>query len=73
MDYLDGKLAADDRVRFETHLTACDPCTEHFKQIRLIVAAAGHVRDEDLDPRAREDLIDLYRRWRDDQGPNRNR
>jgi hypothetical protein len=26
----------------------------------------GQVRDDDLDPQAREDLMNLYRRWRAD-------
>jgi anti-sigma factor RsiW len=67
MDYLDGNLAYEDRERFERHLTECPPCTEHVKQIQLIVAVTGQLRNEDLDPLAREDLMDLYRRWRGDQ------
>ena len=39
---------------------------EHVKQIQVTIAVAGRVRDDDLDPLAREDLMDLYRRWRDD-------
>jgi anti-sigma factor RsiW len=66
MDYLDGRLASDDRARFETHLTECDPCTEHLRQIRVTVAAAGRVREEDLDPLTRQDLMRLYRAWRGD-------
>ena len=70
MDYLDDRLAKDDRARLETHLTECPLCTEHFKQIQVTVTAAGHVGDEDLDPQARDDLINLYRRWRDDRAPD---
>jgi anti-sigma factor RsiW len=66
-DYLDGTLTRAERARFEAHLTECDNCTEHVKQIRVTVAAAGRVRDEDLDPLVREDLMNLYRRWRDDR------
>ena len=73
MDYLDDRLAEDDRARLETHLTECDACTEHFKQIRITVAAIGHVGDEDLDPQTRDDLINLYRRWREDRAPDRGR
>jgi anti-sigma factor RsiW len=63
MDYLDDHLAQDDRARFERHLSECPPCTEHVKQIRLIVAVTGQLRDEDLDPLALGDLMGLYRRW----------
>jgi anti-sigma factor RsiW len=66
-DYLDGSLALDARRRFEKHLAECEHCTEYVKQIQVAVAASGQVRAEDLDPLAREALLDLYRRWRDDQ------
>ena len=65
-EYLDGALSGTDRRKFEAHLAECDACTEHFKQILVTVAVTGHVAEDDLDPLAREDLMDLYRRWRDD-------
>ena len=36
-------------------------------EIQVTVAAAGRVRDDDLDPRVRQDLMNLYRRWRGDR------
>lgn len=63
-DYLDGALPADDRRRFEEHLRACEHCAEHLRQIRVTVALTGQVHEDDLDPLAREDLMNLYRRWR---------
>lgn len=65
--YLDGDLAQDARSLFEAHLDECANCSEHLRQIEVTIAVAGRVRDEDLDPLAREDLMDLYRRWRRDQ------
>lgn len=64
--YLDGDLARDAEALFEAHLSECDMCSEHVKQIEVTIAVSGRVRDVDLDPLAREDLMDLYRRWRDD-------
>lgn len=64
--YLDGNLSRGERDLFEAHLADCEHCTEHLRQIRATVALTGRIRDEDLDPRAREDLVDLYRRWRAD-------
>jgi anti-sigma factor RsiW len=64
--YLEGDLQGHDRKLFEAHLSDCDMCTEHLKQIRVTIAVAGTVSDEDLDPLAREDLLQLYRSWRDD-------
>ena len=66
-DYLDGTLTQVERARFEAHLVDCDICTEHVKQIQVTVAAAGRVREDDLDPRVRQDLMNLYRRWRGDR------
>jgi anti-sigma factor RsiW len=68
--YLDGDLQGDARKRFEAHLNECDMCAEHVKQIRVTISVAGRVRDEDLDPIAREDLLQLYRSWRDDPAPS---
>jgi anti-sigma factor RsiW len=63
-DYLDDALVPPDRARFETHLSECPLCTEHLRQIRISIAALGRVRVDDLSPRAREDLVLLFRRWR---------
>jgi hypothetical protein len=68
-DYLDGTLSPNDRARFEAHLSLCDPCVEHIKQIRVAIGVTGRVGDDDLDRLAREDLMALYRRWRDHERP----
>ena len=64
--YLDGALSTDDQMRLETHLIYCPPCVEHLKQVRATIQATGRLRINDLDPRARTDLMDLYRRWQAD-------
>lgn len=62
--YLDGALSTDDQMRFETHLLYCPNCVEHVQHVRATIRATGRLRTNDLDPRVRTDLIDLYRRWR---------
>jgi anti-sigma factor RsiW len=64
--YLDGGLAKGEHELFEAHLSECEGCTEHVQQIQATVALTGQVRDDDLDPHAREDLMNLYRRWKAD-------
>lgn len=64
-DYLDDALSSPDRARFEAHLAECPSCNEYVKQIRVTVAASGRVVEDDLDPIAQHDLMELYRRWRD--------
>ena len=63
-DYLEGALSRSERRRFEKHLAGCPHCTEYLAQIRESIRLAGRVTPEDLTPRMRDDLTDLYRRWR---------
>ena len=66
-DYLDDALGPDDRALMEAHLAECEGCAEHLRQIRITVAVTGRIREEDLAPAVRDDLMDLYRRWRRDR------
>lgn len=63
-DYLEGRLSAEDRARFEQHLSICDGCSTYLEQIRQTIRAAGALREESLDPRQREDLLRLFRNWK---------
>jgi anti-sigma factor RsiW len=63
-DYLEGALSRRDRRRFERHLHACPNCTAYLEQIRITIALTGAVEADDLTPEAREDLGELFRRWR---------
>jgi anti-sigma factor RsiW len=65
-DYLEGALSPRDRARFEAHLAGCPHCTEYLEQIRATVAALGRIEPEELAPQAREELVALYRSWRQD-------
>jgi len=62
-DYLEGDLSRRDRRRFEFHLRACPNCSAYMEQIRMTIALTGAIEPEELAPEARQDLIDLYRRW----------
>ena len=63
-DYLEGGLRGTARRRFEKHLAGCPHCTEYLAQMRETIRLAGRVTPEDLTPQMRDDLTDLYRRWR---------
>ena len=63
-DYLEGGLRGSARRRFEKHLAGCPHCTEYLAQMRETIRLAGRVTPEDLTPQMRDDLTDLYRRWR---------
>jgi predicted anti-sigma-YlaC factor YlaD len=44
-DYLDGRLAAADRERFEEHLGICPGCDNYLHQIKLLASLAPTVRE----------------------------
>ncbi len=62
--YLEGALSRSDRRRYEKHLAVCPHCTEYLVQIRETIRLAGRLTAEDLSPRMRDDLTEVYRRWR---------
>jgi anti-sigma factor RsiW len=63
-DYLDGRLAARDRVRLEAHLAECPHCTEYLAQLRITIDALGRAQPENLSNEALDELVAVYRRWR---------
>ena len=65
-DYLEGALSRRERRRFERHLGACPNCTAYVEQIRITIALTGAVAVDELTPEARQDLGELYRRWRNE-------
>ena len=66
-DYLEGKLSARASRRFEAHLAGCPHCTEYLAQMRETIKLTGRLEPEDLTPQARDEIVDLYRRWRSGQ------
>lgn len=66
-DYLEGALPRDERRRFEAHLAGCPHCTEYLAQMRATIRLTGRLEPDDLTDEMREDLGELYRRWRDGQ------
>lgn len=65
-DYLEGSLSRSARRRLERHLASCPHCTEYLAQIRETIRLIGQVTPEDLTPQMRDDLTEVYRRWREE-------
>ena len=63
-DYLEGSLAPADRIRFEEHLVMCAPCTTYLEQMRETIRLTGALREEQLDPAARDALLSAFRDWK---------
>jgi len=62
--YLEGALSLEDRLRFETHIEACDGCTAYLEQIRQTIAITGRLREEDIPPEAITELMHVFRDWK---------
>src|SRR5271155_1654009 len=63
-EYLEGSLSARRRARLERHLAGCGGCDEYRRQMRVTIDVLGSVGPEDLEPEAREELVELFLRYR---------
>jgi predicted anti-sigma-YlaC factor YlaD len=63
-DYLEGALSAEDRRRFEEHVSRCDGCPMYVEQIAQTLDMLGRITPDDLSPEARRDLLHAFRDWR---------
>jgi anti-sigma factor RsiW len=70
-DYLEGSLSRRDRRRLEKHLAGCDACSAYLEQMRAVIALSGTVVPEDLEPQAVDDLVEVFRRFREESGEDR--
>lgn len=63
-DYLEGALPPELRVRFDQHLTGCDPCIVYIEQMRQTIATVGKLPQESIPQSALDTLVEHFRRWR---------
>ncbi len=63
-DFLDGALAPEDEARFREHAEACPDCGDHLEQMRLTIAAAGRLREDEIPAGARAALLGAFRDWK---------
>jgi anti-sigma factor RsiW len=63
--YFDGSLSRTDRRRFRRHISGCDNCTAYVEQMGLVIEASGRLTEDDLEPAAREELLEAFRGWKD--------
>ena len=69
--YLEGDLPPDERTLVEQHLASCDGCAAYVQQMRLTIKAIGHVSADAITSGTREDVLAIFRAWRDDQSRQR--
>jgi anti-sigma factor RsiW len=63
--YFEGGLSWRDRRRFRAHIRGCDHCTAYLEQMRTVIEATGRLTEEDIEPAAREELLEAFRGWRE--------
>ena len=63
--YFDGSMSRSERRRFRAHIGGCEGCTAYVEQMRLVIEASGRLTEDDLDPGAREELLDALRDWKE--------
>ena len=63
-DYLLGALDPAEGARFEAHLEECEGCRIYVEQMRRTVAVVGALREDDVQPEARDALLGVFRDWK---------
>lgn len=63
-DYLEGKLAASERTRFEEHLSICPSCVEYLSQMKQTVKVLGSLRDAPPSGEGLAPLMAAFRGWK---------
>ncbi len=67
-DYLEDRLAASARARFEMHLGYCGWCRVYLDQMRETVRLAGRLSEETMPAGSKEDLLRVFRGWKRESG-----
>jgi anti-sigma factor RsiW len=62
-DYLEGALSPAEQARFEQHIDDCADCTHYLEEMRVTIALAGKIEEDDLSDAAKDDLLAAFREW----------
>ena len=63
-DYLEDRMPGEQRVLFEEHLAFCSWCVTYLDQMRETIRLTGALKEEDLTPETRDDLLRAFRDWK---------
>lgn len=63
-DYLEDRLPATERARFEAHLAICSGCRSYLEQMRQTIRSLGRLSAASIDSDARLRLLAAFRDWR---------
>lgn len=62
--YLDGSLDLETRARFDEQLLECDGCDNYLQQFRVTISTVGRIRESELAPEFRAQLLEAFKDWR---------
>ena len=63
-DYLDDRMPAEQRLRFEEHIAFCSPCAVYLEQMRQTISVTGALREDDLDQESRDAMLSVFKDFR---------
>ena len=63
-DYLEDRLPSSTRFRFDAHLAQCSGCRAYLEQMRQTIRTVGRLREESIQPEARDRLLSVFRDWK---------
>ena len=63
-DYLDDRMPAEQRLRFEEHIAFCSPCAVYLEQMRQTISVTGALREDDLDQESRDAMLGVFKDFR---------
>jgi predicted anti-sigma-YlaC factor YlaD len=63
--YLENVMPPGERAVVEHHLASCDGCRTYVEQMQLTIRAIGHVPEEAITSHTREEVLTIFRAWRD--------
>ena len=63
-DYLERALPPEEMALFEQHLNFCEGCVVYVEQMRTTTDTVARVREEDVPPETKEQLLAAFREWK---------
>jgi len=63
-DYLEMRMSAHARARFEAHLAACEGCRDYLEQMRRTIQALGQLTEDTIPSNVRDQLLKRFRTWK---------
>jgi anti-sigma factor RsiW len=63
-DYLEDRLSAVERQRFEQHLVGCEGCANYLDQMRQTIRMVGRLSEESIPASTRQRLLRAFRDWK---------